>query len=49
MMKNEKNGMKNRVDATSYNDIFHTVNIPEYFSPIDLWDGKYNTNIKVKI
>lgn len=31
-----------RVDEQIYNDIYHTVDIPEFFNPFDLWNGMYN-------
>lgn len=31
-----------RVDEKPYNDIYHSVDIPKYFSPFALWKGKYN-------
>lgn len=34
---------KFRIDETSYNNMYHSVNIPEFFSPVDLWSGKYNS------
>ena len=33
-----------RVCEKSYNDIYHSVKIPEFFSPFDLWKGKYDSN-----
>lgn len=33
---------KFRVDERPYNDVYHSVNIPRYFSPFDLWKGVYN-------
>jgi hypothetical protein len=32
---------KYRTDNKCYNYIYHTVDIPKYFSPFDLWNGKY--------
>lgn len=31
-----------RVDEKPYNDTYHSVNIPRFFSPWDLWKGKYD-------
>jgi hypothetical protein len=31
-----------RVDKKPYNDTYHTVDIPDRFSPFDLWKGKYD-------
>lgn len=31
-----------RVDEKPYNDIYHSVSIPRFFSPWDLWKGKYD-------
>lgn len=36
---------KFRVDEGSYNDAYHSVDIPKYFSPFNLWKGKYNKKI----
>lgn len=30
------------VDVRPYNDIYHSVNIPRFFSPFDLWKGEYD-------
>lgn len=33
---------KFRIDEKPYNDTYHSVDIPELFSPFDLWNGKYD-------
>lgn len=33
---------KYRVDERPFNDTYHSVDIPEFFSPFDLWNGKYD-------
>lgn len=33
---------KYRTDEKSFNDTYHSVDIPDPFSPLDLWSGKYN-------
>lgn len=30
------------VDSTPFNDTYHSVDIPEFFNPWDLWKGRYN-------
>lgn len=36
------NYKKFRVDENPYNDVYHSVDIPKFFSPFDLWNGKYD-------
>ena len=31
-----------RIDEKPYNDMYRSVDIPEFFSPFDLWKGKYD-------
>lgn len=31
-----------RIDEKPYNDTYHSVDIPEFFSPFGLWEGKYD-------
>lgn len=33
---------KYKVDETRYNNMYHSVDIPRFFSPFDLWKGKYD-------
>jgi len=33
-----------KIDKKPFNDTYHNVNIPDLFSPIDLWEGKYDCN-----
>lgn len=30
------------IDIKPFNDIYHSVDIPEFFSPFDLWKDKYD-------
>jgi hypothetical protein len=34
-----------RIDEKPYNDMYRGVDIPEFFSPFDLWKGKYDKAI----
>lgn len=38
-----------RIDEIPYNDTYHSIDIPEFFSPVDLWNGKYNSVRREKI
>ncbi len=33
---------KYRVDKRPFGDTYHSVYIPEFFNPWDLWNGKYD-------
>lgn len=33
---------KFRIDEKPYNDMYHSVDIPELFGPFDVWNGKYD-------
>lgn len=33
---------KFRIDKRPFNDTYHSVEIPEFFGPLDLWKGKYD-------
>ena len=33
---------KYRIDKKPFNDTYHNVDIPEFFNPIDLWEGRYD-------
>jgi hypothetical protein len=36
---------KYRIDEKPFNDIYHSADIPKFFSPFDLWKGKYDKRI----
>lgn len=45
IIKNPSRGVwyeKFRIDENPFNDTYNTVDIPEFFSPWDLWKEKYN-------
>lgn len=46
IVKNPSKGIqwynKYRVDEKQYNDTYHSAEIPRFFSPFDLWKGKYD-------
>jgi len=37
---------KYRIDEKPFNDVYHSVDIPDLFDPIGLWKGKYDEKIK---
>lgn len=36
---------KYRINEKPFDDVYHSVDIPKFFSPFDLWKGKYDKRI----